>query len=478
MAADTLSILLAVFESTGDGILIVDNEGKVLQSNRRFQEMWKIPDKLMETRDDDVLLKFILDQLISPDLFLAKVSELYKNADAISEDTIKFKDGHIFIRFSRPLISGTSTLGRVWSFRDITEQKKSEEVFTAITNLSPDIISIMSAEGNIIFNSAAAEKIHGHSNSELLGKNTFEYIHPDDQVNCSAILKELLDHPENAVTAQYRYRNKDGCYIWMEATASNQIANPLINGLVVISRDIRKRKKLEQDLGEALRVRDEFISIVTHELKTPVTSIKLQLQMLLRAGRIIHQDEHGLRSENLPAMIHQVNSLERLIDDLLQVSRIKNAKLMYEMNEEDLSTLIRATSDQLKNLLVECKCDVGIDIEDGIKTHCDRLRIEQVLVNLLSNVIKYAPGKPVHISLKKVNGHAELRLKDNGPGIPLDKQKEIFNLFSRVSDTHVQGGLGVGLYISSCIVDQHKGSLEVKSTPGNGSEFIVRLPAL
>ncbi len=478
MTADTLSILLAVFESTGDGILIVDNEGKVLQSNRRFQEMWLIPDSLMETRDDEKLLKFILDQLISPELFIAKVKELYQKDHAVSEDSISFKDGRIFSRYSRPLVSGNSTLGRVWNFRDITMQKKSEEVFTAITNLSPDIITIMGENGNILFNSPAAEKIHGYSNEELLGKNTFEYIHPDDQPACSSSLAELLENPERTLSIQYRYRNKDGSYIWMEATASNQIANPLIQGLVVISRDIGKRKLLEQELSDALRVREEFISIITHELKTPVTSIKLQLQMLQRSGRIIHQNEHGLRSENLPAMIGQVNSLERLIDDLLQVSRIKNSKLVYEMREEDLSRLIRTSSEHLNALLADCHCSVEMDIEEGIRSHCDHLRIEQVLVNLISNVVKYAPGKPVRLSLKKINGKAEFRLKDSGPGIPPDKQKEIFKLFGRASDTHLQGGLGVGLYISSCIVDQHNGSLEVESSPGNGSEFILRLPAL
>jgi PAS domain S-box-containing protein len=478
MGADTLSILLAVFESTTDGILIVDTEGRVLQSNRRFQEMWKIPDKIMETQNREELLKCILDQLVDPDSFVRKANVLYHDNSAISEEIIHFKDGRIFTRYSRPLISKGTSLGRVYSFDDITEQKKSEEVFSAITNLSPDIITLMSVDGRIIFNSAASEKIHGYRTEELIGKSTFEYIHPDDQGSCSAGLNELLDHPENTVSIQYRYRNKDGNYIWMEATASNQIANPLIKGLVVISRDIRKRKMLEEELSEALRVREEFISIITHELKTPVTSIKLQLQMLLRSGRIIHQDEQGLRSENLPAMINQVNSLERLIDDLLQVSRIKNSKLMYHMHEENLSKLVRAGSERLKGLLTECHCDVRIDIEEGIKTHCDPMRIEQVLVNLLSNVVKYAPGKPVVISLRKINGHAELRLKDHGPGIPVEKQQDIFKLFSRVSDQHVPGGLGVGLYISSRIVDEHKGTLEVESSPGNGSEFILRLPAL
>lgn len=478
MSPDTLSILTAVFESTADGILIVDHNGKVLQSNRRFQELWKIPDSLMETRDDDELLKFILNQLTHPEKFISKVRDLYQNTDAISEDTIAFKDGRFFGRYSRPLVSGKDTLGRVWSFRDITEQKKSQEVFSAITDLSPDIISILSADGKLIFNSAASERIHGYSPGDLIGKNTFEYIHPDDHAACNKAFADIMASPTKTIFVQYRYRNKDGSYVWMEATASNQIRNPLINGLVVISRDISQRKYLEQELSEALKVKDEFISIVTHELKTPVTSIKLQLQMLQRSGKSIHQADHGLRSENLPAMIGQVNSLERLIDDLLQVSRIRNTKLSYDMKEEDLSQLVTESTSKLAHLLSESACDVATEIDPGIRSYCDRLRIEQVLVNLISNIVKYAPGKPVKISLHKVGGHAELRVRDNGPGIPLDKQRDIFRLFSRVSEDHVQGGLGVGLYISACILENHQGTIEVDSTPGNGSEFILRLPAL
>lgn len=476
MALDHLSLLNAVFESTADGILIVDNEGKVIQSNYRFQVMWKIPDEILNTGDDEKLLHFILNQLSNPDQFLNKVQSLYQNHEALSDDSIIFKDGRIFARHSRPLKSGDTSVGRLWSFRDITNEKKSEEVFSAIAELSPDIISILSSEGVLTYNSPACERIHGYSSEEMIGKNTFDFIHPEDQQNCLETMELLRAHPTKIVTVQFRYRHKNGDYHWMEATGSNQISNPLINGFVTISREIGDRKKLEHELNEALRTKDEFISIITHELKTPVTSIKLQLQILQRSGKLLQPTADCTRSESFPALIGQVNSLDRLIDDLLHVSRIRNSQLHFDMKRENLSQLLSQHEAGFQNLLASVGCEITTEIEDEVFVVCDRMRIEQVFINLISNIVKYAPGKPVKLILRKLGKHAEISLGDKGPGIPEEKQIEIFKLFSRGPDKHHAGGLGVGLYISKSIIDQHQGTLNVKSKSGKGSEFIIRLP--
>lgn len=312
---DSASLLKAVFESTFDGLLIVDLEGKVLSYNQRFVELWKIPSDIMATKDDVKLLSFILTQLVEPDVFIHKVQELYKNPSALSSDHIHFHDGRIFERFSRPLIIDGQSGGRVWSFRDITDYRRSQEVFAAITDLSPDIISIIDAEGNLVFNSPAAQRIHGYAPEDLIGKNTMELIHPEDREVVGQVMQELFSNPGSISSVQYRYQNKDLSYAWMEATACNQMENSLINGLVVISREISKRKKLEMDLGQALRLRDEFVSIASHELKTPVASMKLQLQMLLRAGGFSATDP-GKKSQDLNSLLTQVNSLQRLIEDL------------------------------------------------------------------------------------------------------------------------------------------------------------------
>ena len=476
MGIDDLSVFQAVFESTADGLLLVDNEGKVLASNSRFQELWKIPDSLMEKKNDELLLKFIVDQLIDPQSFISKVEELYRNETSISEDTIYFKDGRTFMRFSRPLICQEKNAGRIWSFRNITSQRKSEEMVEAITELSPDIISVISPEGVLIFNSPAAEKIHGYKNEDLIGKNTFDLIHGDDRATVSEAMAVLLSQPGGTASVQYRYLNKDGSYAWMEATASNQIRNPLIRGIVSISREIGKRKMLEQELSSALRLRDDFISIVTHELKTPVTSIKLQLQIIQRLGKNLNPEDCVHRSENLPALLGQVNSLERLIDDLLHVSRIKNGNLNFELKKENFSALMESSLERYRKMLLAADCELTIDLEKGISVDCDAMRVDQVLTNLVTNVIRYAPHKPVEISLHRNNDMAEIIFHDHGPGISPEKQNEIFQLFSRGEEFRNIGGLGVGLYISRNIIEQHGGTLRVNSASGKGAEFILRLP--
>lgn len=470
------SLLESVFESTADGLLVVDLNGKIIRSNTHFKVMWKIPDELISSGDDGKLLTFIVDQLLEPAEFLDKVLYLYKNPEEISEDTIAFKDGRFFSRHSRPLMFNGEITGRVWSFLDITKQKRSEEVFRAITEISPDIISILSPDGVLLFNSPAAERIHGYKHHELIGRNTFELIHPEDQPSCQSAMDALISGQEKVVSVQYRYKNAKGGYDIMEATASNEIGNPLINGLVVISREIGPRKKLEEDLQQALKNLENFISTISHELKTPVTGIKLQLQILERNG-LTHLAE-GKRSSDIAALIRQVDGLGRLVDDLLQMSRMRRGKFTFEMREEDFSGVILENVDRLESLLASSQCQLSTAIAPGITVRCDRVRIEQVLINLISNVVRYAPGRPVGLTLEERDGFAELRVKDHGPGIERERLEQIFLPFNTSPKVTGAGGLGVGLFISKTIIEQHQGELLVEESGHRGTTFLIRLPVL
>lgn len=477
MELDGLSLLKAVFESTADGLLIVGSDGKVIDYNTRFAKLWKIPKEILDTHDDTQLLGFILGQLIFPEKFISKVQELYKDTEAVSTDTIEFLDGRYFERYSRPLKVGTVTMGRVWSFRDVTEYKKSQEFFSTITQLSPDIVSLIDESGKLIFNSPAAERIHGYAPEELIGRNTFDLIHLDDVQIVSDAMAQLLAEPGSIQSVQYRYKNKDDSWSWMEATASNQIQNPLIRGLVTISREIGKRKKMENDLNRALRERDEFISIASHELKTPITSILLQIQMLqryktyLKEGGVINS-----RYENLEGLEDQVKSLQRLVDDLLSVSRIRTGKLSLKFEVQDFSKLVHSSLEQLGEMFQEVGCTLNVNIKEGILISCDKTRITQVLFNLMTNAIKYAPGSLINISLDESSGEAEFRIRDHGPGIPDEKKNFIFGLFERGTSRNYVTGLGIGLYISRSIIEGHNGTIQIESEPGNGALFIIRLP--
>lgn len=225
---------------------------------------------------------------------------------------------------------------------------------------------------------------------------------------------------------------------------------------------------------EATKIRDEFISIASHELKTPLTSLKLQTQM---TKKVIS------KSENLPAArmqkqldytINQIDRLNKLVDDMLDISRINTGKLKLQKSNLNLSLLLEDLIDRFMPQFEAVHCEIESFITPGIVGHWDSYKIEQVLNNLFSNAIRYSPGKTVHISLIKLNERAVLSVKDEGMGIDPANIDRIFERFERA--TSASSGLGLGLYITRQILDLHKASIRVESEPGKGANFIVELP--
>jgi PAS domain S-box-containing protein len=359
-----------------------------------------------------------------------------------------------------------------------TRHKQTEQLLAAITTLSPDVISIVSEKGELIFNSPASFRIHGYTKEELIGKKLLDLIHPDDQAESLKSFQNLIKYPGLFVVVQYRYLNKDKTYTWMEASALNQIANPQVNGVLTISRDISNRKKLEEDLKLALALRDEFLSVASHELKTPLTSLKLQLQMLSREVRPAENILPNVAklTKSLSVSTKQVDRITALVENLLDVTRIQAGKLSIKPEESDLSELLEDSIDRFGSLFSDAGCALKIMIEKNICGSFDKSRIEQVFVNLLSNAIKYAPGEMIEVSLSKENKGLIFIVKDHGPGISHDKQTAIFERFARATNSREISGLGLGLFISKEIVEAHLGTIRVDSEPGHGASFIVELP--
>jgi signal transduction histidine kinase len=239
-----------------------------------------------------------------------------------------------------------------------------------------------------------------------------------------------------------------------------------------------KRELAERNLKSALAIRDEFLSIASHELKTPLTSMKLQLQMLQR-GMNLHKDDltHELKiNKSLTLSINQVQRMNSLVESLLDVSRIQAGKLDFHFEQFDASEVLENSLDSFNYLISESGCDFSKSIEKSVICFLDRGRIEQVFINLISNALKYARGCRVNICLSKEIDSLIFKIHDDGPGIPLDKQPEVFDRFQRGSASSSFGGLGLGLFITKQIVDSHGGEIKLESRPGLGTSFIVRLP--
>jgi signal transduction histidine kinase len=229
-------------------------------------------------------------------------------------------------------------------------------------------------------------------------------------------------------------------------------------------------------LEEAVKARDEFLSIASHELRTPLTSLELQLALLQRrAGNGDLSAERG--RSGLDSARRQVDRLERLVGELLDVSRIQAGKLQLRRERVDLGEVVRAVATRFAAELERSGNTVALELAPGVVGHWDGERLDRVISNLLANAIKYAPGGPVTVAVGPLpGGGGRLQVRDDGPGIAPELQARIFDRFERADSRRGIAGLGLGLYIVRQIVEAHGGTVSVESAPGSGATFTVDLP--
>ncbi len=238
----------------------------------------------------------------------------------------------------------------------------------------------------------------------------------------------------------------------------------------------QEEQRAREGLEQAVRARDEFLSLASHELKTPLTSLMLQAQLLQRRidrGEPL-QPEAARRL--LDQTARQTQRLARLVNDMLDISRISAGKLSLEMETFDLVDLANDVVTKLGPQLGEARCEVSVRAEAPVLGTWDRYRLEQVLTNLLTNAARYGPGTPVEIAVRRVERRAELRVSDKGRGISKADQERIFRKFERAVGGHEVSGLGLGLFIVHEIVQMHGGAIHVESELGQGATFVVALP--
>jgi signal transduction histidine kinase len=234
--------------------------------------------------------------------------------------------------------------------------------------------------------------------------------------------------------------------------------------------------RLYREAQEAIGLRDEFLSVASHELYTPMTSLMLSLEAILSAtGSAGSVDPVSIR-KLLDLVLRQGRRLVRLTGDLLDVARIERGRLVLEPADVELTELVREVADRLQLDLGRARCAVELRASGPVTGRWDRSRLEQVVTNLLTNAMKFAPGAPVEISVRAHDGTATLTVHDRGMGISPGRQARIFDRFERGVSAEHFGGLGLGLYISRRIVEAHGGSIRVESQLGSGSTFTIELP--
>lgn len=248
----------------------------------------------------------------------------------------------------------------------------------------------------------------------------------------------------------------------------------LIMGIGALVRaGFREREAAARELAQAVRIRDEFISMASHELKTPLTSLTLVVQQLTRARR---GDVIAGADERLRTVQRHTERLARLIDDILDVSRMTSGQLRLELSTLDLSELVREVAARFEPDVARAGATLTLEAPPGVVGEWDRRRVEQVVGNLLSNAIKYGEGQPIHVSVATAEAEALVVVTDRGIGIAPAEQRRIFKRFERGDHGPGYAGIGLGLWIAQEIVMALGGSIRVDSVPGRGATFTVALP--
>ncbi|QSQ19960.1 AAA family ATPase [Pyxidicoccus parkwayensis] len=231
--------------------------------------------------------------------------------------------------------------------------------------------------------------------------------------------------------------------------------------------------RLYHEAREAIRLRDEFLSIAAHELYTPLTSLKLSIQGLERGDAPVPAEAVSRVSRNAP---RQIRRLTRLIDELLSVSRLREGRVHFQLEEVDLASLTRDVAESFSEESVRAYTPLVVHAETAVPGRWDRTRLEQVVTNLVANALKFGDRKPVELSVTSEAGIARLTVKDHGIGIAPDRLPHIFERFERAVSSREYGGLGLGLYIAHEIVSALGGHIHVESRQGVGTRFTVLLP--
>ncbi|RKH64475.1 sensor histidine kinase [Corallococcus llansteffanensis] len=405
------------------------------------------------------------------------------------------KDGSLFwanvvmtaLRDAEGVLQGYAKVTRDFTERKLAQEQlqQSDERFRLLVEHIQDYaIYMLDVDGKVSTWNAGAERIKNYRAEEVIGQYFGRFYPPEDVANGKPQRALEIAAREGRFEEEAWRIRKDGTRFWASViiTALHDTTGTL-RGFAKVTRDFTQRKQTQERrelemLRDAVRARDEFLSVASHELKTPLTPLQLKLTAILRI--VENNPAATLPVERLVRDLdvarRQVRKLADLIEDLLDVSRISMGQLRLNRGPTDFAALAREVVLRYAPQAAQVGCTVTLEAPDPVTGHWDRPRLEQVLTNLLTNALKYGAGKPIHIRVRMDSGLAILVVKDEGIGIAQEEQPRVFERFVRAVSERNYGGLGLGLFITQQIVEAHGGIVQVRSLPGEGATFTVMLP--
>jgi PAS domain S-box-containing protein len=327
-------------------------------------------------------------------------------------------------------------------------------------------------DGNwrMTYMNAAAERLLGRRREEVLGK-TWHEAFPHAVGNPVDQMYQRVMRTRAGERMEYFYPHYDR---WLEISAS-----PVRTGGVgVYFRDISDRKRAEEELRLNDRRKDEFLATLAHELRNPLAPIRSGLQVLR-----VSPPGGEPAAQTMAMMERQVHHLVRLLDDLMEVSRITQGRVALRKQDFDLAEAVRTAVEASRPLVAAAAHRLELELpEEPLRVHADPVRVAQVLSNLLNNAAKYTPdGGRISLSVRRDGAAAQIRVRDSGIGIAPEMLPRLFEKFAQLPGAakHSHGGLGIGLSLARTLVELHGGTIQAMSTgEGKGAEFVVSLPAL
>jgi PAS domain S-box-containing protein len=476
-----------LFEASTDGILMVDpHSGLITDANPSLlhllgstreqvvdRELWQVgllPDQptqqaFLRQVQQDRVLRYEMRELATTDgnsCYVEWVSTLFQ------------ANGHEVLQCT---------------LHDITDRRRAEEArlhLAAIVSSSDDAILSKDLDGRITSWNAAAERMYGYSAQEIVGQPVTHLFPPDRSDEFTQIMERIRrgERVEHYETTRVR---KDGSLLSVSVTVSPiKNSSGTIIGASAIARDISKRKELEEQ-------REAFMSLVTHDLKNPLTALQGNIQLAQRLlTRLLSQaeqleEEQQRMLEDVLTMLgrsHQpLRVQQRLINDLLDLSHIQENKVELRLAVCNLARLVYETVQDHQAAHPSRLITLDLPEQDPIPVYADRDRLQQVLSNYLTNALKFSPAtEPVQVGMALEAEAVRVWVADHGPGLSAEQQEHVWQRFYQAARTPVQSGwkmgLGLGLYICQQLMSRQQGQVGVESTPGEGSRFWFTLPLL
>jgi len=476
------SLLQATFDSSIGGILVVNKKGKIVVINKRFQALWKIPDEIIATRDDDKALDFVIGQLKEPEKFLDKVKELYNQPEKESFDILEFRDGRVFERYSMPQRLSGEVVGRVWNFIDVTEKKKADEALkssehfldSVVENI-PNMIFVKDAKNlRFVRFNKAGEDLLGYKRMELMGKNDHDlfpkteadfFTNKDKKILESG---ELLQIEEEPIHTRFKGER-------ILETKKIPILDPYGKPLYLlgISNDITAQKKMLTELDKKTKELqrsntelEQFAYVASHDLQEPLRTIANYVG-LLEESYSESKDEEV--KEFFKFITSASNRMQTLIRDLLEFSRVGRNPVFDKV---DCNKILKEVLDEMNTAIQESGAKITAPLLPVVKGI--EIELKRLFQNLISNSIKFRKknvAPEITIGVTEKEEEFIFSVSDNGIGIDEKFKSKLFIIFQRLPNAREYPGTGIGLATAKKIVNLHNGKIWIESKLNEGSTF-------